>query len=727
MIRRVVISQLMIMVVLTSLLLSGCASTSSKNEYVGYLFAYFTGNGPGEEQVRYALSTDGFNYFALNSNDPVIDSRIISARGGVRDPHILRGEDGMFYMVLTDLYVPEMGWENTAMIMLKSKDLINWTHSIIDIPKTYSENFGDVRRVWAPQTNYDTSTGKYMLYWSMLQPGTPDIIYYAYANSDFTGLEGEPKQLLYKDGACIDGDIVLKDGKYHLFFKNEDEGAKGIMLATSDKINEGYEVQEGYVDQTDDAVEGSGTFKLINSDKYILMYDVYTSGKYQFCETDDLKNFKVIDENISMNFHPRHGSIIPITQEEMNRLLSKWGKVIGLVEGTSNDQVKSQNIEIRESLITLPVMPGTDVSSFDPQLNLFSEVKVSPIGPQDFSKGAVKYSFQFGEQTRTVDVVVREQANPVLNGYYADPEIIYSEREQKYYLYPTSDGFNWWSGKHFEVFESADMVKWTNKGKILDLTTDVEWADRNAWAPCAIEKKVGDSYKYYYYFSAAQKIGVAVADNPWGPFVDTGKPLIDFRPEGVKGGQEIDPDVFYDKQTGKYYLYWGNGYMAGVELNDDMVSINKSTLKVMTPDQTFREGTEVFFRNGKYYFLWSEDDTRSPNYKVRYATADSPLGTLNIPQWNVVIEKDPLKAIYGTGHNSVVYSKAKDQWYIVYHRFNRPKGIKMGDAAGYNREVCIDELNFDDNGYIKRTQPTVKGTINSLPAISKAEEVASVN
>jgi hypothetical protein len=164
-----------------------------------------------------------------------------------------------------------------------------------------------------------------MLYWSMLKPGGKDIIYCAYANRDFTGIESEPKQLLFKDGSCIDGDLVYKDGVYHLFFKNEDEGAKGIMLATSAKISEGYKVHEGFVDQTDQPVEGSGTFKLNGTDRYILMYDLYTSGKYQFCVSDDLKTFKVVDEDVTMDFHPRHGSVISITKEEMDRLMKKWG------------------------------------------------------------------------------------------------------------------------------------------------------------------------------------------------------------------------------------------------------------------------------------------------------------------------------------------------------------------------------------------------------------------
>ena len=127
---------------------------------------------------------------------------------------------------------------------------------------------------------------------------------------------------------------------------------------------------------------------------------------------------------------------------------------------------------------------------------------------------------------------------------------------------------------------------------------------------CIVEKKINGQYKYFYYFSAAQKIGVASSDNPTGPFKDLGQALIDTKPEGAKGGQNIDQDVFTDPQTGKSYLYWGNGFMAGAELNDDMMSIKKETIKLLKPDNTYREGTYVFFRNGKYYFMWSEDDTQ---------------------------------------------------------------------------------------------------------------------
>lgn len=613
-------------------------SGPAQKDYAGYLFAYFKGNAVEDETVCFAVSTDGYTYRALNSNQPVLNPEEISLTGGVRDPHILRGEDGKtFYMVLTDM-TSSKGWDsNRAMILLKSIDLVNWTHSNIHIQKRY-QGHEDLKRVWAPQTVYDPAVGKYMVYWSMQHGDGPDIIYYAYANDDFTDFEEEPKILfLPKNGkSCIDGDIINKNGLFYLFYKTEGHG-NGIKLAITDSLTSNKWIEQpGYKQQTRDAVEGSSVFKLNHSDKYILMYDVYGKGKYQFCESYDLDVFKVIDHDISMDFHPRHGSIIPLSRTELKTLTEKWG----LPDG-----------------IELP-----------------------------------------------------KNHNPVLDGFYADPDIVYSNKDKKYYMYPTSDGFDGWGGYYFKAFSSENLKDWKDEGVILDLKKDVSWADRNAWAPTITEKKIGDKYTYFYYFTAAQKIGVAVADEPTGPFEDSGKPLIDFKPEGVNGGQEIDPAVFQDPQSGKSYLYWGNGYLAVAELNKDMISIKQNTVKVLTPsDGTFREGIFVIYRNGTYYFLWSEDDTRSPNYRVRYGTAQSPIGPIEIPDHNLILAKDDAKGIYGTGHNSVIQVPGKDEWYIVYHRFNYPQGINMGEAAGYHREIAIDRMYFDGQGQILPIQPTHEG------------------
>lgn len=625
---------------LSLLLLPGHTQAAGieEKDYAGYLFAYFTGNRIEEESIHFAISRDGYTFRALNGNKPVLDSRVISSTGGVRDPHILRAEDGhTFYMVATDM-VSGNGWSsNRAMVLLKSTDLIHWTHSVINIQKRYAGQ-ERLRRVWAPQTIYDREAEKYMIYWSMLYEGGTDIIYYAYANDNFTDLEGEPRPLFLPADkkSCIDGDIVFKDGVYHLFYKTEGHG-NGIKTATTRSLTSGHWTEyPDYKQQTKDAVEGAGTFKLIGQEKYILMYDVYMKGAYQFTETTDLQHFQVVDHAVSMDFHPRHGTVIPVTRDELLRLTTQWGTPEGLGD--------------------LP-------------------------------------------------------ANPVLPGFHADPEILYSRQTGKYYIYSTSDGYAHWGGWYLTAYSSTDLKSWTPEGVVLDLRSpQVTWANGNAWAPAIEEKLIDGKYKYFLYYSgnaadnSGKQIGVAIGDSPTGPFKDLGHPLVSQSPTGR--GQQIDVDVFTDPASGKSYLYWGNGYMAGAELNDDMVSIKDETLTVMTPQggtlktHAYREAPYVFFRHGVYYFLWSVDDTGSPNYHVAYGTSDSPLGPIQVAKSPIVLIQNADKEVYGPAHNAVIRKPGTDEWYIVYHRINK-HFLDKDKGPGYHREVCIDRMEFNNDGTIR--------------------------
>ena len=636
-------NRILAFILLLSALVPAFAEKVEEKDLTAYLFVYFTGNHISQEAVCYAVSMDGYTYWALNDNKPVIDSKVISSTGGVRDPHILRCEDGKtFYMVVTDM-VSDNGWDsNRAMVLLKSTDLVNWSHSVINMQKRY-EGQERLKRVWAPQTIFDPEAKKYMVYWSMKYGDGPDVIYYAYANEDFTDLEGEPKPLFVPADkkSCIDGDIVYKDGVYHLFYKTEGHG-NGIRVATTTSLTSGqWKENLEYKQQTKEAVEGAGTFKLIGEDKYILMYDVYMKGAYQFTETTDLEHFKVIDHDVKMNFHPRHGTIIPITRSELKRITDRWGKPAELGE-----------------------LPN----------------------------------------------------NPVLPGFHADPEIVYSNLTGKYYIYSTTDGQPGWGGWYYTAYSSSDLKDWTYEGIVLDLKSDqVTWTDGNAWAPAIEEKKTKDGYRYYLYFSGNPKngggkqIGVATADSPTGPFTDLGHPMITESPTG--GGQQIDVDVFTDPVSGKSYLYWGNGYMAGAELNKDMVSIKKKTLKVLTPqggtlqDYAYREAPYVFYRNGLYYFMWSVDDTGSANYHVAYGTSTSPLGPIQVAADPIVTIQNPEKEIYGPAHNSVICKPGTDEWYIVYHRINKHY-LDKSLSPGTHREVCIDRLEFNADGTIRRAELT---------------------
>lgn len=627
-----------------TLALSSLFLCANAQEKVAYLFTYFTGNEPEKEQICYALSDDGYNWTPLNNGKPVIASDTIALTGCVRDPHILRCEDGKtFYMVVTDMK-SSLGWSsNRGLILMKSTDLIHWQHTSIHFPTKFVKDWRYVQRVWAPETVYDKNSGKYVVFYSLLSPSNRyDKIYYSYANADFTDIS-EPR-LLFDDGrAAIDGDIVYndKDGLFHLFYKSEAGG--GIFQATTKSIIPEKGTKDGSqwqklpdrVEQAKTAVEGVGVCKSIDGNSWIVMYDCYTRGYYQFCKSADLNTFSIVQDTKTEGvFTPRHGTMIPITQAEKDRLLKEF--------------------------------PSTK--------------------------------------------------QPILEGFHADPEVLYSNKTGKYYIYSTSDGFSGWGGYYFQVFSSDNLIDWKLEGTMLDVKSDqVAWAKGNAWAPAIEEVKQKDgTYKYYFYYSAdagkRKEIGVAIADDPCGPFVDFGKPIISDSPVGR--GQQIDVDVFTDPKTGKHYIYWGNGYMAGAELNDDMTSIKEGTITVLTPkggslkDYAYREGTYVFYRKGLYYFLWSVDDTGSPNYHVAYGTSKSPLGPITVAEQPVILQQDPSNKIYGTAHNSVLQLKGKDKWYIVYHRINKDY---LHNGPGYHREVCIDEMTFDKKGNINVIKPTLNG------------------
>lgn len=943
---------LCLIALLFGMVLPGYA-TKKPSAYQGYLFAYFEGTGPKEEQeqLRFAYSADAKNWYALNNNRPVLHSKDISKTGGIRDPHILRRIDGKgFYMVATDMAAVMNGWEhNPGIVMLKSDNLVDWSHNVIDLASLYPERFGNVKWVWAPQTIYDQDAKKYLVYFTIRFKGDEHLDFYsAYANKDFTGFEAEPTLMFRAKYGAIDGDIIYKDGIYHFFYKgntkdkNGKELKNGIQQATSKSLKGPWKENFKYVDayaDTSTMVEGSGIFKLNDSDEYILMYDLYTSGRYEFQRSKDLYTFTSKPESFTKNFYPRHGSVMSITQEEAYRLNMKWGGIpqealnepldfvangnpivthkytadpAPLVMGdtlwlyTGHDFAGKQNgykmrdwclfsttdmihwtehptpLKLSEfawdksgaayashvagrngkyyfyastngsgigvavadnprgpfkdalgkPLLTNKDCPGaahwwvcidpavfidddgqawifwgnkicycaklkenmteidgvvhtvdiqhtgrdmkfteapwvhkhkgkyylTYASGFPEKISYAMADKIE--GPYTCKgilaemsgnsntthPGIVEFKGQAyffthngglpdgGSYSRSVcaeflrynaDGTMRKveastegadrgfvpfdnKNNPVIPGYNADPEVMYSHKTGKYYIYPTSDGFHEWNGHYFKAFSSSDLKHWKDEGVIFDFRKDLAWADRNAWAPTIVERKINGEYRYFYYYSAEKKIGVAVSNSPTGPFKDPiGKPLIDYKPEGVRGGQQIDPDVFQDPQTGKYYIYWGCGYLAVAELNDDMVSVKKETMKLITPKSPFTEGTEVFYRNGLYYFLWSENDTRSEDYRVRYATAKLPIGPLEVPDKNLILWKRPEKGIYGTGHNAVLKVNGKDEWYIVYHRFRRPNAIKMGWAAGYHREVCMDKMEFETDGKIKVIEPTL--------------------
>ena len=306
--------------------------------YSNYLFAYFPAND--NENIYYALSNDGYNFTPMNNGKRVVAADTVSIKKGLRDPHVLRAPDGWFYMVNTDMKSAE-GWaSNRGMVLMKSRDLINWKHSTVHFPDKYKgKNFANVTRVWAPETiwdanyvNKDGSKGRPLVYYSLLtNDGTIpyDKVFFNYANEDFTDLEGDPIHFFDRGKSTIDMDIVYNpvDKLYHAFYKNEGDGgickvqAQTLTSENGTKAPTWYK-RSGALQQTTEAVEGAGVFKLINQNSWVLMYDCYMNGHYQFTSSTDLENFKFVqDTKTSGAFTPRHGTILPITAQETAALM----------------------------------------------------------------------------------------------------------------------------------------------------------------------------------------------------------------------------------------------------------------------------------------------------------------------------------------------------------------------------------------------------------------------
>lgn len=313
----------------------------------------------------------------------------------------------------------------------------------------------------------------------------------------------------------------------------------------------------------------------------------------------------------------------------------------------------------------------------------------------------------------------------VPNDYMADPAV--HVFEGRLYIYPSHD---WESGigendngdhfnmKDYHVFSTDDLENGTltDHGVVLD-TKDIPWAGRQLW-DCDVAFKNG---KYYMYFPLKDKndifrVGVAIADKPYGPFIPQENP--------IKGSYSIDPAIW--EENGKHYMYFG-GLWGGqlqryrdnkalecavlpqgdepalcakvARLDDSMLEFaeeprdviildeNGEPLKAGDTERRFFEASWMHKYNGKYYFSYSTGDT----HLICYATADNLYGPFT---YQGVI----LTPVVGwTTHHAIV--EFKNKWYLFHHDCV-PSGGKT-----WLRSLKVTELKYDADGKIE----TIKG------------------
>lgn len=331
------------------------------------------------------------------------------------------------------------------------------------------------------------------------------------------------------------------------------------------------------------------------------------------------------------------------------------------------------------------------------------------------------------KKTRTSRVYkgpkVPKWENPIIPGFYADPEgIMYGDT---CWIFPT---LSWLEGEdltqeykadwdrktiagntdfnlqtHFDAFSSTDFVHWTKHSEVLH-KRDVKWAEFAMWAPSVIRK----DGKYYFFFGANDVhegevggIGVAIAARPEGPYRDAiGEPLISHI---VNGAQPIDQFVFHDPVSGDYLMYYGGWQHCNVvRLTNDLLHLQPfadgEVYKEITP-ANYVEGPFMLYRDGRYYFMWSEGGWGGPDYSVAYAISDNPFGPFE--RIGKILQLD-MDVATGAGHHSVVQNPKTGDYYIIYHR--RPL-----DRTGVSeRRTCIDLLEFNPDGTIHPVKMTGK-------------------
>lgn len=273
-------------------------------------------------------------------------------------------------------------------------------------------------------------------------------------------------------------------------------------------------------------------------------------------------------------------------------------------------------------------------------------------------------------------------------------------------------------------YSTKDMTNWNYEGVVLSMK-DVTWGDNNsAWAGQVAkhyDQELGKD-RYYLYFcswnnkdSGKQSIGVAVSENPTGPFVDLGYALVNgsFTTDETSNWNDIDPTVWIetDEQGEEHrYLAWGNGKLYMCELNEDMISVkdidgdgniifDQDIVSQMVPT-SFTEAPWLYRRqdeNGNYYgdyYLFYAYGWRE---QMAYATTDDLMNG----RWyfgDIIMEPT---ATSNTNHPAVVDFQGKT--YFIYHNGSLPKG------SGYRRIACVEELVFESDGWINYIQETATG------------------
>lgn len=294
----------------------------------GYLFVTFKGEKtPLTEQIYFSTSRDGRVWSALNAGDPVLVSQL--GEKGVRDPYLLRSHDGQrFYLIATDLSIHlNRDWKRAvrqgsrAIVVWESTNLVEWTE-----PRLVTVAPDDAGCTWAPEAVYDAESGDYLVYWASTTGrdnfGKHRI--WAARTKDFVTFSA-PFVFIEKPTTIIDTTIVHDGTTYYRFTK--DEKFKAITMESAPRLLGPWQPTPGFSLDKLVGYEGPELYQLEPAQEgrpavWGLILDFYSKGQgYQPWTTTDLSTGQFQPgEGFVFPFKFRHGSVLPLTADELTRL-----------------------------------------------------------------------------------------------------------------------------------------------------------------------------------------------------------------------------------------------------------------------------------------------------------------------------------------------------------------------------------------------------------------------
>jgi hypothetical protein len=294
----------------------------------GYLFVTFKGEQtPMTEQIYFVVSRDGKEWESLNGGEPVLVSEL--GERGVRDPFILRAPEGnKFFLIATDLSINlNRDWGRAvragskSIVVWESGDLVKWSE-----PRLVKVAPDDAGCTWAPEAIYDEAKQEYLVFWASTT-GRDDFAkhrIWGARTKDFKTFS-EPSIFIEKPNTAIDTTIVRDNGKYYRFTK--DEKFKAITAETSDSLEGPWTDVADFSLAKMRGFEGPTCFRLTDAQSgepgdWCLLLDNYARGQgYKPFVTDDLGSGQfTAAPDIKFPFKLRHGSVLPVSAEEFERL-----------------------------------------------------------------------------------------------------------------------------------------------------------------------------------------------------------------------------------------------------------------------------------------------------------------------------------------------------------------------------------------------------------------------